>query len=261
MPTHTFLSILQADGTGLAPVLKLEPRSGALAVLSMKPLITASQLCRRFGRRWAYARIDLEICAGERVLIFGANGSGKTTLLRTLATVLRPSQGDLRIFGMDPLTDLDAVRQRIALLSHHHGFYEDLSASDNIGVLANLCGRTSKASLLLESVGLENRPDPVRNFSAGMRKRLQLALVQVQQPDLILMDEPFSALDPSAMERVGTLIGGLDGTVILASHQVERAADLCDRAILLDEGQICWHGPADRAWDAWQRLQEQRGAS
>ena len=223
-------------------------------------LISASQLCRRFGRRWAYSRIDLEIRAGERVLIFGPNGSGKTTLIRSLATVLRPSQGELKIFGCDPDKAVETIRSRLALLSHHHGFYEDLSGRDNLHVLASLCRKNVDAAALLEEVGLEDRPDPVRHFSAGMRKRLQLAMVRAQQPDLILLDEPFSALDPAAMEQVGALLQNLSGTLILASHQVERAAGLCDRAILLDQGQVRWQGDASRAWEAWQRLQ-QAGAS
>jgi heme exporter protein A len=220
-------------------------------------LLSASQLCRRFGRRWAFSRIDLQVHEGERILIFGANGSGKTTLLRSLATLLRPSQGQLQIFGLDAQHQAESIRGRLALLSHHHGLYEDLSARDNLGVLASLCGKNAAVTELLAEVGLEDRPDAVRNFSAGMRKRLQLAMVRVQQPELILLDEPFSALDPSAMDRVGELIGRLDGTVLLASHQVERAAALCDRAILLDEGQLRWQGPADRAWEAWQQLQHE----
>ena len=223
-------------------------------------LISASQLCRRFGRRWAYSRIDLEIRAGERVLIFGPNGSGKTTLIRTLATVIRPSQGTLSLFGQDPDKANEAIRNRLALLSHHHGFYEDLSGRDNLQVLASLCQKRSDPSDLLTEVGLEDRPDPVRNFSAGMRKRLQLAMVRVQQPDLILLDEPFSALDPAAMDQVGALLKNLPGTLILASHQVERAAGLCDRAILLDQGQVRWQGDASRAWEAWQRLQQSRAS-
>jgi heme exporter protein A len=224
---------------------------------SSEIVIAATQLCRRFGRRWAYSRVDLEIRAGERVLIFGANGSGKTTLLRSLATVSRPSQGQLQIFGLDMAHGADSIRSRLALLSHHHGLYEDLSARDNLSVLATLCGKQASVEELLAEVGLEDRPDAVRNFSAGMRKRLQLAMVRVQQPELILLDEPFSALDPSAMDRVGELIARLPGTVLLASHQVERAAALCDRAILLDEGQLRWQGPAERAWEAWQRLQSE----
>jgi heme exporter protein A len=225
----------------------------------MHSLISATQLCRRFGSRWAYVRIDLQVEPGERVLIFGANGSGKTTLLRTLATVIRPTRGELKIFDQNPLEDSEGIRSRLALLSHHHGFYEDLSARDNLRVLASLCDRSDRSVELLRGVGLEDRPDAVRNFSAGMRKRLQLAMIQIQSPELILMDEPFSALDPAAMDRVGSLIRGLEGTVILASHQVQRAAELCDRAILLDEGQLRWQGPADRAWDAWQTLQIETG--
>ena len=110
----------------------------------MKPVIRAQDLSRRFGRRWAYARVDLDVQAGERLLLIGANGSGKTTLLRTFATLLRPSRGQLSLFGADPrATGLHAVRQRLGFFSHHIGLYEDLSARDNLAVLARLSGRTT----------------------------------------------------------------------------------------------------------------------
>ena len=111
----------------------------------MHSLISATQLCRRFGSRWAYVRIDLQVEPGERLLIFGANGSGKTTLLRTLATVIRPTRGELKIFDQNPLEDSEGIRARLALLSHHHGFYEDLSAPDNLRVLASLCDRSDRS--------------------------------------------------------------------------------------------------------------------
>jgi len=221
---------------------------------SSPPVVEARELCRRFGRRWAFARIDLDVTAGQRLLVLGANGSGKTTLLRTLATAISPSQGTLRLFGLDPKVDTDAVRSRLALLSHHTGFYEDLSARDNLRVLARITRRKADVTALLEQVGLEDRKDPMRAFSMGMRKRLAIAAILVQQPELTLLDEPFAALDPSGMDAVATLVRRLPGTVIIASHLVERASVLCDRALLMDAGLPRWSGPASQAWAAWKQV-------
>ena len=225
------------------------------------PAISARQLCRRFGRRWAYARIDLDLMPGERLLVVGANGSGKTTLLRTLATVLRPSQGELHLFGLDPRAHPSRVRPRLALLGHRLGLYEDLSARDNLSVVARLASKPPPdAAALLARVGLDDRPDPVRAYSAGMRKRLQVAALVVQEPDLILLDEPFSALDPAGVDDLAALLVGLPGALVVASHQIARAAEICDRALLLDQGQQVWAGPARQAVSAWRQLHPRAAA-
>jgi len=226
----------------------------------MPPVIQTRDLSRRFGTRWAYSRIDLEVEAGERVLLIGANGSGKTTLLRSLATLLRPTSGALQLFGMDPRADLHAVRRRLGFFSHKTGLYEDLSARDNLAVLARLAGKQAGRSELtarLAEVGLEDRPDSIRRFSAGMRRRVALAALLLTEPELILLDEPFSALDPAGVSQVADLIRSLPGTVVVTSHQVERAASLCQRAVLLQGGQLRWQGRAEQAWAAWRASQRE----
>lgn len=224
-------------------------------------VVNANNLSRRFGRRWAYARIDMRLEAGEKVLLIGANGSGKTTLLRTFSTLLSPSLGNLELFGQSVTAgrNLDAVRRRIGMLSHQTGLYEDLSILDNLKVFAKLFGRpTDEISLNthIEAVGLDGRSEPIRTYSAGMRKRASVALLRLKDPELILLDEPFSALDPTGIDEVATLLQALPATQILVSHQVERAAQLCDRCILLESGLIRWQGPANKAWDAWRKAQQ-----
>ncbi|MFT5680102.1 MAG: heme exporter protein A [Myxococcota bacterium] len=226
----------------------------------MPPVIQTHDLSRRFGQRWAYARVDLMIEPGERVLLIGANGSGKTTLLRSLATLLRPTSGTLKLFGMDPRTDLAAVRRRLGFFSHKTGLYEDLSARDNLAVMAKLAGLAfTRGELVrrLAAVGLEDRPDPIQRYSAGMRRRTALAALMLGEPELILLDEPFSALDPAGVSQVADLIRSLPGTVVVTSHQVERAATLCDRAVLLQDGLMRWEGAATSAWSAWRASQRE----
>ena len=222
-------------------------------------IISAKSLARRFQRRWAYAHIDLELCAGERLLLIGANGSGKTTLLRTLATLLPPSQGTLEIFGMD-VSKADLIRPKIGFVSHDSGLYTDLSALENLRVYASLMGTTHSSAELegvLEKVGLENRRDPVHTYSAGMKKRASIAIMLLKKPELILLDEPFTALDPKGVEELAALFLSLEATVVIASHQVESASKMCTRAMLLENGLIRWKGEAQNAWKAWRTAQRQ----
>jgi heme ABC exporter ATP-binding subunit CcmA len=226
----------------------------------MQAIVQTRDLARRYGARWALARVDLDVAEGERLLIVGPNGCGKTTLLRILATLEPPSKGSLKLFGQDVQRNPGAVRSELALLGHEPGVYEDLSAAENLEVLAACAGRPPPdVDQALQVAGLENRPDPVRKLSAGMRRRLALAVLWNQQPRLALLDEPFAQLDPGGIARVGEAIARLPGSVIFASHQVRHAAPLCDRAILLDEGQIRWSGAADQAEAAWRALHRERG--
>lgn len=224
-------------------------------------VVNVSNLSRRFGRRWAYARIDLNLEAGERLLLIGANGSGKTTLLRTLSTLLPPSVGSLELFGqaINSTYDIEQVRRRIGFLSHNTGLYSDLSLFDNLKIFAKLFGLSTDSSRLnehIDAVGLDGRLDPIRTYSAGMRKRASVALLRLKNPELILLDEPFSALDPSGVDDIATLLSEIPATQVLVSHQVERAAQLCDRCMLLENGLIRWEGPATKAWQAWRKSQQ-----
>lgn len=224
-------------------------------------VVNASNLSRRFGRRWAYARVDMRLETGEKVLLIGANGSGKTTLLRTFSTLLSPTLGSLELFGkpVEAGQNVDSVRRRIGMLSHHTGLYEDLSIVDNLRIFAKLFGKPGDVDSLMlhvQAVGLDGRNEPIRTYSAGMRKRASVALLRLKDPELILLDEPFSALDPSGIDEISSLLRQLPATQILVSHQVERAAQLCDRCILLEGGLIRWEGPATKAWDAWRKSQQ-----
>jgi heme exporter protein A len=221
----------------------------------MENVVQASNLGRRFGRRWAVARLDLEVQADERLLVIGPNGCGKTTLLNILSTLLPASQGHVQWFG-----SASNARAQIGLMGHDPGVYEDLSAVDNLRVFARIGGTTETViSTLLQTVGLDDRPDAVSRYSAGMRRRLALAFLLQKQPRLALLDEPFAQMDPGGIAQVSSAIQALPGAVLIASHQVQHAAPLCTRAILMDEGQIRWSGPADQAEAAWRALHKERG--
>ena len=221
----------------------------------MDTLVQANNLGRRFGRRWAVARLNLDIQHGERLLIIGPNGCGKTTLLRVLSTLLPPHQGSVK-WSKDTLRP----RKQIGLMGHSPGIYEDLSAADNLRIFARMMHvEPNGVASLLSTVGLDERADPVARYSAGMRRRLALALLLQKQPELALLDEPFAQMDPGGIAQVSSAIQALPGAVVIASHQVHHAAPLCTRAVLMDEGQIRWTGPAKNAANAWHALHKERG--
>ncbi len=214
-----------------------------------QPALRARGLGRRFGRDWALAHVDLEVAPGETMVLAGANGSGKTTLLRLAAGLYRPSRGGIEIFGLDPQRERIECRRAMSMVSHQAYLYDRLTALETLRIWARLLGRpAADADLLplLASVGLDRRPRlQVSGFSAGMRKRLTLLRTRLEQPRLLLLDEPFSALDVEGKRQVEDWIleaREAGAAVVMASHAVRRAGALCDRAVLLERGQIVWRG-------------------
>jgi heme exporter protein A len=202
-------------------------------------------LGRRYGRRWALVDVDLDVGRGTSLLVAGRNGSGKSTLLRVLSTATRPDRGRATIEGHDLQTAKQEVRRRIALLGHATYAYEALSALQNLQVTADLIGkRTGRKEL----VDLGRRvDDSLSTFSAGMRKRLSIARLLLQEATVVMLDEPYAALDPEGFRFIDALLERLKArgtTVLLVSHLLDRGAAFCDRGIVLDEGRVAWSGPA-----------------
>jgi heme exporter protein A len=213
------------------------------------PVIRATGLGKRFGRHWALAHFDLEVHGGEVVLLFGSNGSGKTTFLRLAAGLYKPTRGTLSIQGHDSVKERLECRRLLSMVAHDNYLYARLTALETLRVWARLLGtpaRDSDLIPLLEEVGLaERRRLPVGGFSAGMKKRLTLLRTRLEQPKIVLLDEPFSALDVAGQDLVEGWVGGFrdEGrTVVMASHNLPRATKLCDRAVALEQGQIVWTG-------------------
>lgn len=207
------------------------------------PALELNDVSRRYGRRWAVARLSFSLPAGGSLLLTGHNGSGKTTLLRMVATAIDPTAGRIRIFGQDTVAERDAIRRRVGLLSHASFLYEDLTAEQNLLVMARLLGirRPHEAVLaLLERVGLSARSHhPVRQFSAGMRKRLAIARLLLKAPELALLDEPFGELDPRGITQMEGIIRDLASagtTIVLATHLIEQGRLLCRERLHLSEG-------------------------
>ena len=213
--------------------------------------IEAVAVSRGFGARWALAGVNLKVTAGSSLLLAGHNGAGKTTLLRILAGLLRPSAGTVRIGGVDPRDDLLAARRGVALVAHQGQHWVELSARENLLITARLLGTAAPedaARAALERVDLADRADDVvHTFSAGMKKRLTFARVLLQDPRVVLLDEPWGQLDPAGFRFVDGLLAEMTAAgraVIVATHLVERAGALLDHGLLLEGGVPRWIGPA-----------------
>lgn len=204
--------------------------------------IEARGLTKRFGSRTALDALDIALPAGAFLSIFGSNGAGKTTLLRILATLSRPTSGKLSMLGIDALEDPDALRPRIGLISHRSMLYGDLSAAENLSFFSALYeGRPNRRRIdeLLRLVELDHRRnDAVRTFSRGMLQRLAIARALVNDPDIVLLDEPYSGLDPHAVELTDELIGRVrpGRTCVMVSHDLDKGFSMCTHALILAEG-------------------------
>jgi heme exporter protein A len=215
------------------------------------PAVEAQGLGRRFGRRWALADVTLTVPAGVRVMVTGRNGSGKSTLLRVLATAIHADRGTARVAGHDLRRQRQQAREKVALLSHHSGLYEALTAQENLQVAARFLALDARPEAIrarLETVGLAGRAqDPVATFSAGMRKRLALARTLMQPAAVVLLDEPYGELDVDGFALVDRLLerARAEGrTVLMSTHLLERGREMCDLAVTLEDGRVVWSGPA-----------------
>ncbi|ELY45938.1 MULTISPECIES: ABC transporter ATP-binding protein [Natronorubrum] len=203
--------------------------------------VSVSGVSKRFGTQIGVDDVSFELPQGDTAVIVGANGAGKTTLIRLLASLARPTSGQIEI-ASEPLFDGDAnVRSRIGLLSHETMLYDELTARENLRLHARLHGvDDAVCNDLLETVGLADRgSERVGGFSHGMSKRVSLARVLVHDPDLLLFDEPYTGLDQTSLQRVATVLEELeDRTVLAATHDLERGFDLADRFLFMNDGRL-----------------------
>jgi ABC-2 type transport system ATP-binding protein len=214
-------------------------------------VVRAEGLTKRYGPVVAVDRVDLEVRAGEIVGILGPNGSGKTTTILMLLGLTEPSAGRAVVAGFDPLREPLEVKRRVGYLPDQVGFYDWLSARDNLAYTARLMGLSrrdfdARFAAALGRVGLaEMARARVATFSRGMRQRLGLAEVLMKEPSVAILDEPTATLDPHATQEFLAMIRGLkaDGTaVLLSSHHLDQVQSVCDRVALFAQGRIVLSG-------------------
>ncbi len=210
-------------------------------------MIQTNSLRKTFGPRPVLRGVDLEVAAGECLALMGPNGAGKTTLLRIRATLSKPTAGQVRVAGLPLPAAAGDVRRRLGVVAHHPLLYTDLTAQENLEFYARFYGLTGggpRISAVLEQVGLaRRRHDLVRTFSRGMQQRLAIGRALLHDPEVLMLDEPYTGLDPHAAEMLDDVLRSARAagrTVLLTTHDLARALALGDRVAILARGVIAF---------------------
>ena len=215
-------------------------------------MIQATGLTKIYGTRYALRGVNLKAERGEILGVFGPNGAGKSTLVRILAGQAKPTSGSVTICGHPLSSEAAQARACTGVVGHQTYLYDDLTAVENLRFFARMFGLRYNQQTLLERlarVGLRGREhEPVRHFSRGMQQRLALARATLHDPEVLILDEPYTGLDQQATLLLDELVqdfsrGG--GTVLLVTHDVEHGLNIADRVLLLVSGRVVKEGPAE----------------
>lgn len=213
------------------------------------PALEIEGLVRSFGARKALDGVSLTLPQGAFLSIFGPNGAGKTTLLKVLSTLLAPSKGTAKVAGLDVMADAVDLRTHIGLISHNPLLYPDLTAEENLAFFAEMYGLEhpkERINELLRAVELDHRRlDLTRTFSRGMLQRLSISRALLHHPEVIFLDEPYSGLDPHAMDILDSLIAQVrsEHTFVMISHDLDKGLELCSHALILARGRVVMFEP------------------
>lgn len=217
-------------------------------------------LCKRFGELTAVNQLDLDIPRGQIYGFLGPNGSGKTTAIRMLCGLLTPSEGDISVLGLQIPRDAEQLRLRIGYMTQKFSLYDDLSVSENMRFMATIYGMGSSAGgdrvkELLNRYALQGMRDRLaHDMSGGQRQRLALAVATLHRPDLLILDEPTSAVDPENRrdfwEKLFDLID--EGTTVLVSTHYMDEAERCHQLAVLETGYLRQSGPPQQLMDQLQ---------
>lgn len=226
------------------------------------PMIEVKNLVKSFGSKYALRGVNLRVMPGESLVVFGPNGAGKSTLVRILSSLSRPSNGTVRIGGLDLLKHADGIRRYLGVVSHAPLLYDSLTAEENLRFFAGLYGMDrpeERIKAMLQRVGLyPRRGDLVRTFSRGMVQRMAIARALLHDPEVLLLDEPDTGLDPQAAEMLHGLLSELsrrpgagDGTIerprtiVTVTHSIERGLAIADKVIILANGRVAFEAAVD----------------
>ncbi|MFF8500433.1 ATP-binding cassette domain-containing protein [Streptomyces anulatus] len=219
--------------------------------MSTELAIETTGLVKVFGDNRAVDGIDLAVPTGTVYGVLGPNGAGKTTAVRMLATLLRPDGGTARVFGKDVVKEADAVRSRVSLTGQYASVDEDLTGMENLVLLARLLGHSKpaardRAAQLLEGFGLsEAAGKQVKNYSGGMRRRIDIAASILNTPDVLFLDEPTTGLDPRSRNQVWDIVRAVVAhgtTVLLTTQYLDEADQLASRIAVIDHGKVIAEG-------------------
>ncbi|MDO8648208.1 MAG: ATP-binding cassette domain-containing protein [Candidatus Peregrinibacteria bacterium] len=215
---------------------------------STPPIIDVRDLTKQFGSLTAVDHVSFSVAPGEIFAFLGPNGAGKTTTIKMLTTLLRPTSGEIRINGHDPLHEQDAVRRSFGIVFQDPSLDDELTAWENLELHGVLYGvpkalRRKRMDELLTIVGLTDRKDDlVRVFSGGMRRRLEIARGLLHHPLILFLDEPTLGLDPQTRNHLWSYVTDLNAkegiTVFLTTHYMEEADRIAQRIAVIDHGKI-----------------------
>jgi lipooligosaccharide transport system ATP-binding protein len=230
----------------------LSDHAGSVAgVPADNPLIRAHQLTKRFGHFTAVDGIDFELRRGEAFGFLGPNGAGKSSTMRMIGCVSPPTSGELSIFGLDPVADGPAIRARLGVVPQEDTLDVELTVRENLLVYGRYFGLSravirERSARLLDFVQLADRAgDRVEPLSGGLKRRLTIARSLINEPDMLLLDEPTTGLDPQARHVVWDRLFRLKQqgvTLVLTTHYMDEAEQLCDRLVVMDRGRIAAGG-------------------
>lgn len=208
-------------------------------------MITIKELTKSYGLNLVLRGVNLHVRAGEFVTLVGSNGAGKTTLLRIVATLLKPAAGEVTVGGWPLPQQAERVRRHIGLVSHQPLLYGDLTAEENLRFYARLYGLSDgevRVQEALKTVGLGARQnDFVRTFSRGMFQRLTIARATLHNPEVLLLDEPYTGLDQAAVALLDDLLrvqAAHGRTILMITHDLVHGLNICDRIAILNRGKI-----------------------
>ena len=212
----------------------------------MKKVIVADNVTRTYGKFTAVDGVSFHVAQGELVALLGSNGAGKTSLLEVLQGSTRSNDGRVRVFGVDPIADRAAIRQRTGIMLQEAGFAKDLTVRETLVMWAGTLTSPRPVADSLAMCGLEGRADiRVGSLSGGERRRLDLAMATLGRPELLFMDEPTTGLDPAVRQHTWELVRRMldeGSTVLLTTHYMEEAEELADRILIMDRGRILTEG-------------------
>ena len=212
----------------------------------MKKVVVADNVTRTYGKFTAVDGVSFHVAQGELVALLGSNGAGKTSLLEVLQGSTRSNDGRVRVFGLDPVADRAAIRQRTGIMLQEAGFAKDLTVRETLVMWAGTLTSPRPVADFLAMCGLEGRADiRVGSLSGGERRRLDLAMATLGRPELLFMDEPTTGLDPAVRQHTWELVRRMldeGSTVLLTTHYMEEAEELADRILIMDRGRILTEG-------------------
>ncbi|MCD6145152.1 MAG: heme ABC exporter ATP-binding protein CcmA [Methanosarcinales archaeon] len=219
-------------------------------------MIRVHNLTKKFGNKTVFTDINFSVKNGDFLTIVGPNGAGKTTLLKIMATLVKATEGTVEIEGFDIKQSPEKVRGIIGVISHNTYLYSELTAVENLKFFGKMYAVPEIDTRLddaLEQTGLEHRKDDrVGTFSRGMKQRLSIARAILHQPSVLLLDEPYTGLDPHAsagLEEVLRTFAGSGITTIMVSHDLDRGLSLCDHIMIMAAGTVKYHEPASEMPD------------